>query len=136
MRTLWTSPAPIQFDSFRHPPTVGATHQTHVTAASATRREARSGRLRLVEVPIDGTLDLHTFLPREVKELVPEYLAECRRRGILEVRIIHGKGIGSLRRQVHAIVGRLPEVDSFRLAGESAGGWGATLVTLRPAERP
>ena len=87
------------------------------------------------ELPIDGILDLHTFSPREVKDLVPEYLAECRRRGILEVRIIHGKGIGALRRQVHAIVGRLPEVDSFRLADESAGGWGATLVTLRPAEQ-
>jgi len=87
------------------------------------------------EVPIDGILDLHTFLPREVKALIPEYLAECRRRGILEVRIIHGKGIGALRRQVHAIVGRLPEVDLFRLADESAGGWGATLVTLRPAEQ-
>jgi len=87
------------------------------------------------ELPVDGTLDLHTFLPQEVKDLVPEYLAECRRRGILEVRIIHGKGIGALRRQVHAIVGRLPEVHSFRLADESAGGWGATLVTLRPPGR-
>jgi DNA-nicking Smr family endonuclease len=87
------------------------------------------------EVPIDGILDLHTFSPREVKALIPEYLAECRRRGILEVRIIHGKGIGALRRQVHAIVGHLPEVDLFRLADESAGGWGATLVTLRPAEQ-
>jgi DNA-nicking Smr family endonuclease len=87
------------------------------------------------ELPIDGILDLHTFSPREVKDLIPEYLAECRQRGILEVRIIHGKGVGALRRQVHAIVGRLPEVDSFRLADASAGGWGATLVTLRPAEQ-
>ncbi len=87
------------------------------------------------EVPVDGVLDLHTFLPREVKDLIPEYLAACRQREILEVRVIHGKGIGALRRQVHAILGRLPEVDSFRLADESAGGWGATLVTLRPAEQ-
>ena len=80
-------------------------------------------------------MDLHTFQPRDVKELVPDYLAECRERGILEVRIIHGKGTGALRRTVHAILSRLPEVASFGLALEDAGGWGATLVTLRaPAE--
>jgi DNA-nicking Smr family endonuclease len=85
----------------------------------------------LIDLPIDGTLDLHTFRPRDVKELVPDYLAECRERGILEVRIIHGKGTGALRRTVHAILSRLPEVASFGLALEDAGGWGATLVTLR-----
>jgi DNA-nicking Smr family endonuclease len=88
-----------------------------------------------LDLPIDGTLDLHTFQPRDVKALVPDYLAECRARGILDVRIIHGKGTGALRRTVHAILSRLPEVDSFRLAMEDAGGWGATLVMLRaPAE--
>ena len=85
-----------------------------------------------VELPIDGVLDLHAFQPGEVKELVPNYLAECRERGILEVRIIHGKGTGALRRTVHAILCRRPEVASFGLAIEDAGGWGATLVTLRP----
>jgi DNA-nicking Smr family endonuclease len=84
-----------------------------------------------IELPIDGVLDLHTFQPRDVKELVPDYLAECRERGIFEVRIIHGKGTGALRRTVHAILARLPEVVSFGLAREEAGGWGATLVTLR-----
>ncbi|MFC1526063.1 Smr/MutS family protein [Candidatus Latescibacterota bacterium] len=88
----------------------------------------------LVQVPIDGTLDLHTFSPRELRTLVPEYLAECRRRGILHVRIVHGKGTGALRRSVHAILGRLDEVEEYRLAGEGGGGWGATLVDLRPAE--
>lgn len=86
-----------------------------------------------VSIPIDGVLDLHTFAPREVKELLPEYLRECQARGILQVRVVHGKGTGALRRQVHALLGRTPEVASFALAGESAGGWGATLVTLRPA---
>ena len=86
----------------------------------------------VLSIPIDGTLDLHTFSPREVKELVPEYLRECRARGILQVRIVHGKGTGALRRQVHALLAKMPEVSSFALAGESAGGWGATLVSLRP----
>jgi DNA-nicking Smr family endonuclease len=84
-----------------------------------------------IELPIDGTLDLHAFHPRDVKVLVPDYLAECRERGILEVRIVHGKGTGTLRRTVQAILSRLPEVDSFGLAMEDAGGWGATLVRLR-----
>jgi DNA-nicking Smr family endonuclease len=86
----------------------------------------------VIELRIDGILDLHTFNAREVKDLVPEYLAECRNRGIIQVRIIHGKGTGTLRRSVHAILERLPEVHTFTLAGENAGGWGATEVKLRP----
>ncbi len=87
-----------------------------------------------IEIPIDGTLDLHTFQPRDVKELVPDYLRECQERGILDVRIVHGKGRGVLRRTVHAILSRLPEVAAFHLADETGGGWGATLVKLFPAE--
>jgi dsDNA-specific endonuclease/ATPase MutS2 len=86
-----------------------------------------------IELPIDGILDLHTFRPQEIKDLVPDYLAECRARGILEVRIVHGKGTGALRRTVHAILARRPEVASFNLAMEDAGGWGATIVTLYPS---
>jgi DNA-nicking Smr family endonuclease len=84
-----------------------------------------------VEIPIDGVLDLHTFRPAEVGELIPTYLEECRKQGIFTVRIIHGKGKGQLRRTVHAVLERLPEVASFRLAGEDGGGWGATLVELK-----
>jgi dsDNA-specific endonuclease/ATPase MutS2 len=83
------------------------------------------------KLPIDGNLDLHTFRPEEVKDVVQDYLAECRERGIPQVRIIHGKGIGTLREVVHAILKRMPEVESFRLGGEEAGGWGATIVILK-----
>lgn len=86
------------------------------------------------ELPIDGTLDLHTFHPRDVKDLVPEYLHACREKGILQVRIVHGKGTGSLRRTVHAVLDRLPEVVSYKLGGDAGGGWGATIVVLSPLE--
>jgi len=85
----------------------------------------------VVEPPVNGVLDLHTFNPRDVKDLVPHYLALCREKGILEVRIIHGKGTGALRETVHAILRRDPSVEAFRLAGSDRGGWGATVVTLR-----
>jgi DNA-nicking Smr family endonuclease len=88
-----------------------------------------------VEMPIDGVLDLHTFRPQDVKEVVPAYLEACRERGILKVRVVHGKGIGNLRRTVQAILSRLPGVDSFVLASGAFGGWGATIVTLRPLDR-
>lgn len=85
-----------------------------------------------VEIPIDGTLDLHTFDPRDLSRLLPDYLAACRERGILQVRIIHGKGTGALRRSVQAILERRDEVTAFQLAGSGGGGWGATLVDLKP----
>ena len=85
----------------------------------------------IVPVPIDGNLDLHSFSPKDIRYLVPDYLEECHRSGIFQVRIVHGKGIGNLRRTVHAILDRLPQVAAYRLADEGAGGWGATLVDLR-----
>jgi dsDNA-specific endonuclease/ATPase MutS2 len=85
-----------------------------------------------LELPITPELDLHTFRPQDVGELLPEYLLECRRRGILEVRIVHGKGRGQVLRSVHAILARLPEVESFALAGAGYGGSGATFAKLKP----
>jgi hypothetical protein len=84
-----------------------------------------------VEMPIDGTLDLHTVRPSDAPEIVAEYLEACAGRGIFEVRVVHGKGTGKLKRTVEICLGRSPLVASFRTADESAGGWGATLVTLR-----
>lgn len=85
-----------------------------------------------VEYPIDGILDLHVFNPSDVGDLVPEYLDACSEKGIYRVRIIHGKGKGVLRRTVHAILDRLPDVVSYRLASEDSSNWGATIVELRP----
>jgi DNA-nicking Smr family endonuclease len=85
-----------------------------------------------LDLPIDGVLDLHTFRPDEIGGLVGDYLEACRERGILEVRIIHGKGIGNLRRGVHAVLARLPMVESFTGASALYGGAGATMVKLRP----
>jgi DNA-nicking Smr family endonuclease len=84
-----------------------------------------------VELPIDGVLDLHTFRPQDVKIVVNEYLAECQRRGIFQVRIIHGKGIGELRRTVHALLSEHPQVSAITPASVLYGGLGATMVNLR-----
>ena len=87
-----------------------------------------------VQLPIDGVLDLHTFSPREIKDIVLAYLDACQQRGILEVRIIHGKGIGNLQRTVHALLRQHSEVLSFTLASQLYGGSGATIAKLRPAQ--
>lgn len=84
-----------------------------------------------VEYPIDGTLDLHQFHPKDVRDLVPEYIRECRERGILQIRIVHGKGKGVLRQIVHGILNQHPAVEAFWQEG-SGGSWGATVVRLHP----
>ncbi len=89
-----------------------------------------------VELPIDGILDLHAFEPRDVRDLVADYLSLCRERGILRVRIIHGKGTGALRETVRSVLARDAAVASFAQAPEEEGGWGATIVLLRPFTRP
>ncbi len=82
-------------------------------------------------LPIDGVLDLHAFRPSEVGDLLDDWIGECARAGLRDLRVVHGKGTGALRRRVEAVLARHPRVASFRAAGEDAGGWGATLVTLR-----
>ncbi|HEY8430509.1 MAG TPA: Smr/MutS family protein [Sandaracinaceae bacterium] len=83
---------------------------------------------------IDGVLDLHAFRPSDVPDLVPTWLDECKAHGFFEVRIIHGKGRGVLRRTVHAILERRADVISYGLAPAHLGGWGATVVVLAPDE--
>jgi DNA-nicking Smr family endonuclease len=84
-----------------------------------------------VPLPLDGTLDLHAFAPAAVKDLVPTWIEACHAAGLRELRIVHGKGTGALRRGVVAILERHPLVLSHRTAAEDGGGWGATLVSLR-----
>ncbi|MCC5841472.1 MAG: Smr/MutS family protein [Opitutales bacterium] len=84
------------------------------------------------DYPIDGVLDLHMFRPREVAAVVEAYLAACAEKGVLDVRVIHGKGIGTLRDQVRKQLGAHPGVVSFSSGDGGSGGWGATIVRLRP----
>ena len=89
----------------------------------------------VVHLPIDGVLDLHTFNPREVASLLDEYLSACVDKDIYEVRIIHGKGKGVLRRTVHGILENHPLVLEFKLdTGPSS--WGTTIVHLTKGGRP
>lgn len=84
-----------------------------------------------MEIPIDGTLDLHTFKPSDVKELVTDYIEACRARNIMHLRLIHGKGKGVLREIVHSVLQKHPAVLSFRHESGSGGSWGATVVDLK-----
>jgi DNA-nicking Smr family endonuclease len=85
-----------------------------------------------VPLPITDELDLHTFRPGDLGDLIPAYLEACRERGILSVRIVHGKGTGTLRATVLALVGRLPFVVRSEACDETSGSWGATRVYLKP----
>jgi dsDNA-specific endonuclease/ATPase MutS2 len=76
-------------------------------------------------------LDLHTFRPSDVPELIPDYIDEAIRLGFRQVRIIHGKGKGTLRRMVHAALERHPRVVSYKLGDQTSGAWGATVVELQ-----
>ncbi|MGB0372875.1 MAG: Smr/MutS family protein [Opitutales bacterium] len=79
-----------------------------------------------VEYPITDELDLHTFRPREIPDVVEDYLELAQEKGFARVRIIHGKGIGTQREIVHGILRKHPQVARFYLGDGSSGGWGAT----------
>lgn len=92
--------------------------------------ERGQSELGPVRIPITGTLDLHAFRPDEVHSLIGEYLSACLEEEIYELRIIHGKGKGVLRRIVHSILAKHPSVVSFGQEKASGGSWGATIVQL------
>jgi dsDNA-specific endonuclease/ATPase MutS2 len=84
-----------------------------------------------IAIPITDVLDLHTFAPRDIRNAVEAYLEEAQRLGLYALRIIHGRGIGVQRETVRSILSRTPYVVDFRDAPLEAGGWGATVVTLK-----
>jgi DNA-nicking Smr family endonuclease len=84
-----------------------------------------------VPIPIEDVLDLHTVSPRDINPVVREYLLEAHRIGLRALRIIHGRGIGFQREAVRKILAQSPLVAEFGDAPLEAGGWGATIVTLR-----
>ena len=83
-----------------------------------------------IVLPIEDVLDLHTFRPKEVPDLLDDYFTACQEAKLFSVRIIHGKGQGVLKKRVRAILARHPLVETFTDAPPDAGGWGATLVNL------
>ena len=85
----------------------------------------------MIEYPIDGVLDLHTFHPGEVKALIPDYIDACLEKGISQIRIVHGKGTGTMRRMVHAILDKNPFVDRYWHESGTGGSWGATIIRLK-----
>lgn len=84
-----------------------------------------------IRIPITDIFDLHSVPPRDVQAVVEEYLSEANRLGLKALRIIHGRGIGVQREIVRSVLARTPFVAEFRDAPAEAGGWGATVITLR-----
>jgi dsDNA-specific endonuclease/ATPase MutS2 len=99
-------------------------------AASSEERLAIEGSQEPIPLEVTDVLDLHTFLPREVMAVVETYMEEARARGFSTVRIIHGKGTGTQRAMVRAVLNRTAFVTSYEDAPAEAGGWGATVVWL------
>ncbi len=85
-----------------------------------------------VQIEINGVLDLHSFRPKDLSTLIDEYIDACLERKIYSIRIIHGKGTGNLRRSVHSLLERNPNVTGYQLADQTGGSWGATIANLSP----
>jgi DNA-nicking Smr family endonuclease len=85
-----------------------------------------------VAIPLTGDLDLHPFAPRDIPSVVEEYARACRERGVLRLRLAHGRGKGVQRAAVRRVLSSMPEVARFEDAPPGAGGWGATVVVLLP----
>jgi DNA-nicking Smr family endonuclease len=85
-----------------------------------------------IEVPIEDWLDLHPFQPRDIRDVALEYLVAARQRGFLQVRLIHGRGIGVQREIIRSLLTTLPWVVTFQDADPQGGGWGATIVVMKP----
>lgn len=86
-----------------------------------------------VEIPIEDTLDLHPFRPADVQDAAREYLLEAHARGYRQVRLIHGRGIGVQRERIRSMLSGLEVVEAFHDADPTGGGWGSTVVLLKPA---
>lgn len=84
-----------------------------------------------IELPLEDVLDLHAFSPKEVRDLVEDYLQQAYEAGFTQVRIIHGKGKGVQRAMVHAVLAKSPYVRAVETAPVDWGGWGATVVYLK-----
>jgi len=92
--------------------------------------------MNAIRIPIEDAIDLHTFRPADIADLIEDYIDECVRAGLTSVRIIHGKGTGLQKVRVQELLRRHPQVLSFTDAPREAGGWGATIATLnRESER-
>ena len=85
-----------------------------------------------IVMPIEDVIDLHPFAPKEIRSVVEEYLLECRKAGLTQVRLIHGKGKGVQRESIRSLLSRLPYVTDFSDAPMEAGSWGATIVRIDP----
>jgi DNA-nicking Smr family endonuclease len=93
--------------------------------------DAESPLAEAVEIGLQDSIDLHHFQPKDISSVVEEYLAQCRQANLLEIRLIHGKGVGVQRNIIRALLSKHPAILSYPDAPSEAGSWGATVVVLR-----